>query len=70
MNKQTALLEKSKSHAIIQKSPYKCKHRYNQRSQQDNLEESQIRQNQTQKTPQVYIYIYIYIYRELEQKFK
>ena len=32
INKQTDLLEKSKSHAVIQKSPYKDKHRYNQRS--------------------------------------
>ena len=32
INKQTDLLEKSKSHATIQKSPYKDKHRYNQRS--------------------------------------
>ena len=29
INKQTDLLEKSKSHAIIQKSPCKGKHRYN-----------------------------------------
>ena len=33
INKQTNLLEKGKSHAIIQKSPYKDKHRYNQRLQ-------------------------------------
>ena len=53
INKQTDLLEKSKSHATIQKSPYKDKHRYNQRSQQENLQKSQIQQNQTQKSPQV-----------------
>ena len=29
INKQTDLLEKSKSHAMIQKSPRKGKHRYN-----------------------------------------
>ena len=52
INKQTDLLEKSKSHAIIQKSPQKDKHRYNQRSQQENLQKSQIQQNQTQKSPQ------------------
>ena len=34
INKQTDLLEKCKSHAIIQKSPY------NQRSQEDNLHKS------------------------------
>ena len=47
------VIEKSKSHAAIQKSPYKDKHRYNQRSQQENLQKSQIQQNQTQKSPQV-----------------
>ena len=68
INKQTDLLEKSKSHAAIQKSPYKDKHRYNQRSQQEDLHKIQMQQNQTQKSPQVerkriYIYIYIiYIY--------
>ena len=34
-----------------QKSPYK--RRFNQRSQQENSQESQIQQNQTQKFPQV-----------------
>ena len=46
VNKQTDLLEKNKSHATIQKSPYKDKHQYNQISQQENLEKSQIQQNQ------------------------
>ena len=50
INKQTDLLDKSKSHAIIQKSQYKDKHQYNQSSQQDNLRKSQIQQNQTQKS--------------------
>ena len=47
INKQTDLLEKSKSHAIIQKSPYNVKHRYNQRSQRYNqkVKKSQIQQN-------------------------
>ena len=36
INKQTDLLKKSKSHAIIQKSSYKDKHQYNQKSQQYN----------------------------------
>ena len=52
-NKHTDLLEKSESHATIQKSPYKDKHRYNPRSQQENLQKSQIQQNETQKSPQV-----------------
>ena len=47
VNKQSDLVEKSKSHAAIQKSPYKDKHQYNQISQQENLEKSQIQQNQT-----------------------
>ena len=34
IDKQTDLFEKSKSHATIQKSSYKVKHRDNQRSQQ------------------------------------
>ena len=53
INKQTDLLEKSKSHATTQKPPYKDKHRYNQRTQQENLQKIQIQQNQTQKSPQV-----------------
>ena len=36
INKQADLLEKSKSHATIQKSSYTDKHRDNQRSQQEN----------------------------------
>ena len=50
INKQTDLLDKSKSHAIIQKSQYKDKQQYNQSSHQDNLRKSQIQQNQTQKS--------------------
>ena len=46
-------MKKSKSHVIIQKSPYKGKHQYNQRLQQDNLQKSQIQQNQPQKSPRV-----------------
>ena len=60
VNKQTDVLEKSKSHAITQKSPYKDKHRHNQRPQQDKIQKSQIQKNQTQKPPQVqrkHIYI-------------
>ena len=38
-NKQTDLLEKSKSHATIQKSSYKDKHRHNQISQQQRITE-------------------------------
>ena len=68
ITKQTDLLEKIKSHAIIQKSPYKDKHRYTQRSQQDNLQKSQVQQNQT-KFPQIERKR-IYIYREFEQKYK
>ena len=52
-NKQTHLLEKSKSHSTIQKSPYKGKHRHNQISQQENLQKSEIQQNEIQKYPQV-----------------
>ena len=37
----------------LQKSSYKDKHRYNQRLQIENLQKSQIHQNQTQKSPQV-----------------
>ena len=40
-NKQTD------SYVTIQKSPYEGKHRYNQRSQQENLQKNQIQQNQT-----------------------
>ena len=50
---KTDLLEKSKSHAPIRKLPYKDKHPCNQRSQQENLQKSQIQQHQTQKLPQV-----------------
>ena len=46
-------MKKTKPHAIIQKLPYKDKQRCNQRSKQDNLQKSQIQQNQTQKSPQV-----------------
>ena len=46
-------MKKTKPHAIIQKLPYKDKQRCNQRSKQDNLQKSQIQQNQTQKYPQV-----------------
>ena len=53
INKQTDLLEKSKSYATIQKSPYKNKHQYTQRSQQEKLQKTQIQQKQTQKSPQV-----------------
>ena len=44
INKHTDLLEKSKSHAIIKKSPYKDKHQYKQRSQQYNYRKVKSRQ--------------------------
>ena len=67
MNSQTDLLRKCKfRHATIRKLPYKDKHRYNQRPQQENLQKSQTQQHQKQKPTQVerkrmYIYIERYI---------
>ena len=67
-NKQTDLLEKSKSHATIQKSPYKDKHQHNQ------IYDKKIyREVKSSKIKHKIIHkwnVNACIYREFEQKFK